>query len=1733
MTAHDVEDIYVLSPMQEGLLFYTLQNPRSSMYAQQLAHTYVGDLDEEALRSAWQVVVGRHPVLRSSFVWERLDKPLQMVHREAPVEFETLDWSGLSAEELVERERRLLRDDRERGFDLAAPPLMRFYLARLDDRRHRFVVSVHHLVLDGWSTGVVLKEVAAAYTAMREGKPVDLPSARPFRAYVDWLRAKDPDSAEAYWRRELKGVTGPTPLPVADAAHRAGLGEQQVAAVELGARESSRLTDLLRERRLTLNTLVQAAWALLLSRYAGTPEAVFGTVSSGRPPELEGSEEMVGLFVNTLPIRVRVDPAAHVGEWLDEVQAKSVAARAHEHVPLTRIQEWSDVPHGTELFESVQVVQNALDLSLLWERFADLEVADPVYFTRTSFPLTLTVVPGDRILLRAMYDASWLPDTMAGRLLGHLKTLLGELAGDPGRRLADLPMLTPEEWTALVGPGGGRADEAPWPVGQECAEHGAHRPDAVAVTHGARSLSWGQLDTGVERLAARLRERGAAENTVVALCLRDPVDALTALLAVWRAGAAPAPLDPARPAADLLHLAEAARPGLMVADPETAEALADTGHELLLLDPEAGALPAPVDSPVRPPAPVETALAYVAFTSGAEDGPKAVPLDHRSLTATGGVHREELHLRPDDTVLLHAPADSYLYLLTVLAGLRAGARFVLPTGSAAESSSAVTAAIEAQVAEYGVSCAVLTPTLLGALDPEGPAGALRTVIVTGEHCPAPVAAAWARDTGRRVFSLYGSAETAGAAVLGRVTPEGATEGRPVGGRRAYVLGAGGSPLPCGVAGELHLAGPGLSPGYLDRPALTVERYRPDPFFQDAPERMYRTGDLARWTESGGLEVLGRVGERLTVAGRAVDPAAVAELLRTHPAVAACTVGGDDDGLTAYVVPDHEGSSGADADEQVHQWRQLYEHTYADQNGTGEAEFNTVGWNSSFTGGAIPEDEMREWRTATLEQLRGLRASSVLEIGCGTGMFLLPLARECEEYWATDLSPAALDYVREQLRAPAYADSRVTLREQQADDLTGIPSGRFDLVVINSVVQYFPDEAYLRRVLDGAVRALRPGGRIFVGDVRNLDTLRAMHLSMQLADRPADHPAPELWLAARSRARLEEELVLSPGFFRGYAAQLAPGAVARVAAKRGRARNELTCYRYDVLIEPAGGESGRAGRVLDWASDIGEPDALAGLLAEEPDTLLIGGVPDARVRDMVAAVELLDRDAAPATAGGLAERVSREAGVDPEALHEAAERAGYQVDLLLGEAPATLDALFVRNGSPAAAPEARAGQWRAHAEGLPPVEGRVANDPLAQRHDTRLLGELQTLAERRLPSHAVPGDYLVVADLPLTRDGRTARGPLGSLRGSGRGPGREITAPRDTTELVVARVWEEVLGIRPVGVTDDFFSLGGHSLVAMRVISRLQRHFNRDIDLAVLLNQPTVAELAAVLRAEAEGPGRSSVVTLQAAGEEPPLFLVHPSGGNLLVYQFLAERLGADTPVHMLETPALHRFGTVEELAAHYAEAIRQFVPHGPYRLGGLSFGGLVAFEVARQLTEAGEKVEAVTMFESSLAGAVPKDVTPEDLLAYRTAHFAHVFELVFGKEIPLTEEELRGLAPDEQLEMLYQRVDASLGGGLGMGILRSTVEDVQRVRDMIRAYRPGDYSGPVHLFIGLEPMPPHLNDPEFYRSDRTLGWDEHLPDLRIVDTPGNHLTLLNPPHVDTLAERMREITGSARTREAR
>ncbi|PMB38310.1 non-ribosomal peptide synthetase, partial [Fischerella thermalis CCMEE 5319] len=505
----NIEDFYPLSPMQQGILFHSLAAPKSGVYFEQFSWTLRGKLNITAFRRAWQHVVERHSILRTSFVWEGLKEPAQVVHRQVNLPWQEYNWQHLSSDEQQQKLELFLDSDRSSGFELKQPPLMRFTLVQLSDISYNFTWSHHHLLLDGWSVGLVFKEVLACYKAFSNGQDLDLEPIRPYRDYIVWLQQQNLSEAETFWRQMLKGFTTPTQLFVNKGAsvltQTDGYEESEL---KLSVVTTAALQSVAKQHQLTLNTLVQGAWALLLSRYSGQEDVVFGSVTSGRPPTLAKAESMVGLFINTVPIRVQVSPEELLLPWLEKIKEQLVEVRQYEYCPLVKVQGWSEIPKGLSLFESIVVFQNyAVDASVR-QRDINLEIEDFHGFEKTNYPITLTVVPDNELLLKITCDHSDRFDTdTINRMLGHLQTLLEGMAINPQQRLGELSLLTESErHQLLVEWNQTQVEYAQQQCIHELFETQVERtPNAVAVVFESEQLTYRELNTRANQLAHYLR----------------------------------------------------------------------------------------------------------------------------------------------------------------------------------------------------------------------------------------------------------------------------------------------------------------------------------------------------------------------------------------------------------------------------------------------------------------------------------------------------------------------------------------------------------------------------------------------------------------------------------------------------------------------------------------------------------------------------------------------------------------------------------------------------------------------------------------------------------------------------------------------------------------------------------------------------------------------------------------------------------------------------------------------------------------------------------------------------------------------------------------------------------------------------------------------------------------------------------------------------------------------------
>ncbi|HYD78842.1 MAG TPA: amino acid adenylation domain-containing protein [Paucimonas sp.] len=896
-----IEDIYPLAPMQQGMLFHSLYAPDQDVYVNQMHCTLSGTLALDVFRSAWEAALGEHAILRTSLLSEREGDALQIVWREAALPCTVLDWRRLPSDRHDARLAEFLARDRARGFDLAQAPLMRIALIVRHDGATEFVWTKHHLLLDGWSSARLLNEVLSRYFAMLDGQGMERTNAAQgrYRDYVEWVMRQPQDAPERFWRETLAGLSGP--LRLADAVARPqapqrGHGEQ---VLYLSADLTGALQRLAQRQQVTLNTVLQAAWAILLSRYGGRRDVVFGVTVAGRSAEVPGIDDMLGLFINTLPMFQQLEPSQDIGAWLRELQRANADLRQYEATPLADIQRWNNAGGGSPLFDTLLVFENYPVDAALRERRARLAVDNVRSHNLTSYPLTLTVVPGERLRIDFIHDRAYFDDATVERLQTHVRRVLESLADGADTRIADVALLDDAEWRRITQDWQGRDSAAiayphADPVHALFARQAAATPDAIAVVCGEQTLSYRDLNMAANRLAHRLLELGVRPDERVAIFLERGIELVTALLGVLKAGAGYVPLDPAYPADRLAWMLEDSAPKALITRTNLRHSLPPAGMPVLLLDDDQTLANQPDHNP--DPAALGLAphhLAYVIYTSGSTGRPKGVMVEHRNVTRLLSATEAWFGFGAHDVwTLFHSYAFDFS-VWEIWGALAYGGKLVVVPASCARSAED----FYALLCRERVTVLNQTPSafraLVAAQAQSAEQHALRYVIFGGEALEPHTLTPWIErnDPERtQLINMYGITEITVHATYRRMRREDIGQanasmvGRPIPDLRIYILDAQRQPVPIGVTGELYVGGAGVARGYLNRPELTAERFVPDPLGGDPQARLYKTGDLGRWTAQGDIEYLGRNDFQVKIRGFRIELGEIEAKLAACPGV---------------------------------------------------------------------------------------------------------------------------------------------------------------------------------------------------------------------------------------------------------------------------------------------------------------------------------------------------------------------------------------------------------------------------------------------------------------------------------------------------------------------------------------------------------------------------------------------------------------------------------------------------------------------------------------------------------------------------------------------------------------------------------------------------------------------------------------------------------------------------------
>jgi surfactin family lipopeptide synthetase C len=951
-----IEDIYELSPLQQGILFHSLYAaPESGVYVVQVSYRIQANLDIFAFEQAWQQVIARHTVLRTSFHWQGLAKPLQVVHPQVKLIVRQEDWRSTNPDEQQTQLIAWLDADRQQGFAFDQVPLMRLTLIRFAEQDYQLIWSKHHLILDGWSTALVLKDVVQTYDALTCGQPnAGIETRRPYRDYIGWLHQQDLQAAESLWRRTLQGFTTPTILGIERRAYGSFKNLDRTSeqygneTIQLSSDTTARLQALARQQQLTLNTVIQGAWALILSRYSGDTDVLFGATVSGRPADLVGAESMIGLFINTIPARVQITPHSLLLPWLKRIQTQQAALRQYEFTPLVKIQEWSEMPRGVPLFESILVFENHPIDPVLYEWGNQMHISDARALEQTHYPLTVTAIPGTELAFKFSYDERRFDAIGVAQLARSLHTLLEEITADPDRHLSTLSVLSTaaihqqqikwnntytsfENW---LQPLQTASHDQSCDIFSSCyaclhrlIEAQAKRtPTAIALTTEEEQINYIDLNDRANQLAQYLRTLGVQSNDLIGVCLDRSIEMVIGLLGVLKAGAAYVPLDPAYPAERLAFMLKDAEVKLVLTQKSLVEQATPLANALDQSQSVFTLRVVHLDTEWHTIRQMSSASgichitpddrAYVIYTSGSTGQPKGVQVSHRAVVNVLMAIGHELSLTPDDIWLAVTTLSFDIAALELFLPLIVGAKGVVASRAVAIDAIQLSAVL----AKTNATVMQATPATWRMLLAAGWQGHPCLKILCGGEALSKDLVEPLLQRSAAVWNVYGPTETTIWSTIHAVQP---TDhpipiGRPIANTQVYILDHQLDPVPTGVPGELYIGGIGLAQGYLNRPALTAERFIANPFYRveggkektaclpSPSSLLYKTGDLVRYRPDGCLEFLGRLDHQVKLRGFRIELGEIEAVLRQHTAVrdAAVIVHERESGdrrLVAYVV----------------------------------------------------------------------------------------------------------------------------------------------------------------------------------------------------------------------------------------------------------------------------------------------------------------------------------------------------------------------------------------------------------------------------------------------------------------------------------------------------------------------------------------------------------------------------------------------------------------------------------------------------------------------------------------------------------------------------------------------------------------------------------------------------------------------------------------------------------------
>ncbi|MBO0935565.1 amino acid adenylation domain-containing protein [Fibrella sp. HMF5335] len=1575
-------------------------------YNESVSLRLVGQLDKDAFEQAWLALVQRHEALRTAF---SADGQQSCLFRELTGSLTYLDSSALLPEKREQSVTDLALADAQHQFDLTNGPLVKATLIKLDDTTHHFTLTAHHIICDGWSTGILLQDMGQLYSALVQGIAPQLAPAPQLGDYAlaqqAYTESNEYRQHEAYWLN-LYGdgvplvdlpTDAPRPVPRTFAGNRVdvALEKELVQALKQSGIRAG----------CSLVTTLTAAFELWLMRLTHQRDLVLGLPAAGQAvTDLYG---LVGHCVNLLPLRSHYTPEKSFYTHLRERRATWMDAFEHQRITFGGLLRKLQIRRDPARVSFVPVVFNVdmgLDEGVAFVGLSHTLISNPRAYE--NFELSLNATGSEQtLILEWSYNVGLFNEATIRAFHTSFAHFLQAVLQQPDLALAQIdaeetvidsrksitqslpkPVTSPRS-NALVYP----RDKALTTLLSETA---ALYPNKTAIRYLRDALTFSELDQKANQLANLLLEQGVKAGDRVGLAVDRSLAMVVSMLGILKTGAAYVPVDPQHPTDRINYILADAACSVVLTSMAN-EGRFDTSLRELVVDTLWPTLAHYPDT-VPTPAPTGMSIAYVLYTSGTTGRPKGAAIRHHSVAnVLYSVQREPGLTAADKTLSLSTVAFD-LSVVEIYTALLTGAELILVDPATTRNGELLAKLLD----QESITFLQTTPAAFRMLLAAGWHGNpnLR-VISCAEALPLDLAKTLLACC-REVWNYYGPTETTIYATGKQILPtdERITIGYPIANTTVYIVDETGQLAQPGEAGELCIAGEGVSGHYLNQPELTAEKFIDNPFIV-APKgklnghavgeakqpayltdyKLYRTGDLARKLPDGDIVYMGRIDQQVKIRGFRIELGEVEHTLVGIDGIKEAVVMAredreNDQRLVAYVVPEL-----AQTDTDGTDWHQRWDVIYTratDQMGPGEQGQSAdldVAIAKQLTNQTDIQQQADEWLGQSIKRLRALQARRVLEVGSGAGQLLFALADDTDRYIATDYAQPAIDNLNQKLATQPDRWAHVTAKTASADDYSLVEKASLDLVLIHSVAQYFPDGRYLLRAIEQAVMATAPGGCVFVGDMQSKQLQTMHHAQDQLPRSAGKQSVADFKRTVERRIRIDDELMADPAFFY-LLPQLIPAITAvDVQLREGKSINETTKYHFDVWLYVGTSPSVvSVNQTIDWKTLTTAAGSSAAVLERElaqypGQVVCITGMPNHRNAPDFALLTLLDITD-PATSMDLvrAKLTHVEPGVDPDVCWTLGESMGYQTHVrwCSNGADNRFEAVFIPHSLGPVLPPPPIALNLTQADARAFVNEPYAPTPTVSGEQIR---QWKKQAAQRLPDYMVPTDVVVLPRFPITANGKIDRKALPA-------PTPHATetdqhdAPTTPEEILLASLWADVLGMPQVGVDDNFFELGGHSMIAVQVMTRLEKQTGRRLPLATLFEYPTVRQMAGLIHENAKPVSWGSLVPIKPGGTRDPLYIVHGAGLNVLLFNAVANNLHPDQPVYGLQARGLNGvdepFRSITEMAEAYVAEIVMHNPTGPYLLSGFSFGGIVAFEMARQLQEQGRPVGLVALFDA-------------------------------------------------------------------------------------------------------------------------------------------------------------------------